>query len=129
MANEQFIVLDGLAVNTTNVFNSDGILVGPSGVTVNSAFAHANAAYDYANTLVLGSGFNTIHTEGQTDLVSTDSTTITFVTGAGISIVNDKTNTAIGIATNLVGAANVILDYGTVTYDIGTVTFDYGYLT
>ena len=85
------------------------------------------AAFDKANN-VPSTGFSRISTFGQETLFSSNSNNITFVTGAGISITNDQVNTAIGIGTTLIGAANVVLDYGTVDYSIGTVTFDYGYL-
>ena len=50
MSNKQFIVQDGLTINTTDVFTADGVLIGPSGNTLNASFAHANAAFDKANS-------------------------------------------------------------------------------
>lgn len=50
LANEKFIVQDGLTINTVEVFTSDGVLVGPSGNTLNASFIHANAAFDKANS-------------------------------------------------------------------------------
>ena len=54
MSNDKFIVQDGLAINTIEVFTADGILIGPSGNTLNASFEHANAAFDYANTISTG---------------------------------------------------------------------------
>jgi len=54
LSNEKFIVQDGLSINTVEVFNANGILTGPSGTTINVAFAHANAAFDKANTASSG---------------------------------------------------------------------------
>ena len=50
MSNKQFIVQDGLTINTTDVFTADGVLIGPSGNTLNASFVHANAAFDKANS-------------------------------------------------------------------------------
>ena len=50
MSNDKFIIQDGLTINTVEVFNSDGILIGPSGNTLNAVYIHANSAYNQANT-------------------------------------------------------------------------------
>lgn len=49
MSNDKFIVQDGLTINTIEVFTADGILIGPSGNTLNASYSHANSAYDQAN--------------------------------------------------------------------------------
>ena len=56
MSNDKFIVQDGLAINTIEVFTADGVLIGPSGNTLNASFDHANSAFDAANTKVSKSG-------------------------------------------------------------------------
>ena len=56
MSNDKFIVQDGLTINTIEVFNADGVLIGPSGNTLNASFDHANSAFDAANTKVSKSG-------------------------------------------------------------------------
>lgn len=56
MSNDKFIVQDGLTINTIEVFNADGVLIGPSGNTLIASFDQANAAFNEANTKVSKSG-------------------------------------------------------------------------
>jgi hypothetical protein len=49
LSNDKFIVQDGLTINTIEVFTADGVLIGPSGNTLNASYTHANSAYDQAN--------------------------------------------------------------------------------
>jgi hypothetical protein len=49
LSNDKFIVQDGLTINTIEVFTADGVLIGPSGNTLNASYSHANSAYDQAN--------------------------------------------------------------------------------
>ena len=49
MSNDKFVVQDGLTINTIEVFTADGVLIGPSGNTLNASYTHANSAYDQAN--------------------------------------------------------------------------------
>lgn len=50
MSNDKFIVQDGLTINTIEVFTADGVLIGPSGNTLNASYDHANSAYIHANS-------------------------------------------------------------------------------
>ena len=155
MSNDKFIVQDGLTINTIEVFTADGVLIGPSGNTLNASYSHANSAYDQANLAfdtantanvlaqaafdkantgggggTSGNSFGIITSSGYDDiLANTANSRLTFYAQTGIAIGNDVANSVISIGTNLIGASNVILDYGNVIDYLGVITFDYGYLT
>ena len=96
----------------------------------NGAFAHANAAFDKANTFLGANSFGIISTEGYDDILAPSSNSrLTFYAQTGIAIGTDPANSTISIATNLIGASNVIVDYGQVSETLGAVTFDYGYVS
>lgn len=95
----------------------------------NSAFDQANLAFDKAN-IGGGNSFSIISTSGFSDIIAnTNNTRLTFYGQTGIAIGTDSQNSIISIATNLIGASNVIVDYGSITDNVGVITFDYGYLT
>ena len=115
-------------------------------VSDGSAYAHANGAFDQANTANVlaqaafdkantgggtsGNSFGIITSSGYDDiLANTSNSRLTFYAQTGIAIGNDVANSVISIGTNLIGASNVILDYGNVIDYLGVITFDYGYLT
>ena len=94
----------------------------------NLAFGQANLAYNQAN-VGGGNSFAIIASSGFPDIVAnTNNTRLTFFGQTGIAIGTDSQNSIISIATNLIGASNVIIDYGSVTDNVGVITFDYGYL-
>lgn len=96
----------------------------------NGAFAQANAAFDKANTFLGANSFGIISTEGYSDILAPSSNSrLTFYAQTGIAIGTDPANSTISIATNLIGASNVIVDYGQVSETLGAVTFDYGYVS
>lgn len=96
--------------------------------TTQRIYNWANSAYDAAN-VAGGNAFTTFSAVGFDDVVANTRTSkITIYGQTGIAIGTDAANSSITIATNLIGAANVILDYGQVTDTIGTITFDYGYV-
>lgn len=81
MSNKQFIVQDGLTINTTDVFTANGVLIGPSGNTLNASYIHANAAFDKANsaTVLAQAAYNKANTGGgggggTTVIISDDNT-------------------------------------------------------
>lgn len=94
----------------------------------NSANSLAQQAYDAAN-VAGGNAFTTISAVGFDDVIANTKTSkITVLGQTGIAIGTDATNSTITIATNLIGASNVVLDFGTVTDSLGTITFDYGFV-
>jgi hypothetical protein len=96
--------------------------------TTSRIYNWANAAYDAAN-VAGGNAFTTISAIGFDDVIAnTKNTKITIIGQTGIAIGTDAANSTISIATNLIGASNVIIDFGTVTDILGAITFDYGYV-
>jgi hypothetical protein len=117
--------------NGANVANN--LIVGGSitSPTITNLQNYTQAAFDKANT---GTGsanaFSVISVKDYTDIIANAiSNTLTFEAQTGIAIGTDAANAKISIATNLIGASNVIVDFGSVIDTIGAVTFDYGYVS
>ena len=110
----------------------DGSITGP---TITNLQNFTQAAFDKANTGGGGPGgtsnaFSVISVPGYTNIIANNtSNTLTFIAQTGIAIGTDPSNSQISIATNLIGASNVVVDYGTVTDILGSITFDYGYVS
>lgn len=109
-------------------------LVGVNGITVSACTSSKTITIGSTGTGG-GSGgssnaFSNISVAGYSSiLASSTSNTLTFVSQTGIALATDPANSTLTIATNLIGASNVIVDYGTVTSTIGTISFDYGTLS
>ena len=91
-----FSVKHGLTINTTEVFDSTGTLLGPSALTISESFDHANAAFDYANTLT---------------------------SGAGVSSAFDKANSAYDLAQSSYAQANTDYDLAQSAFDAANTAY------
>ena len=133
MSNDKFIVQDGLTINTIEVFTADGVLIGPSGNTLNASFIHANSAYDqansanvlaqaafdYANTIITGSSDSWARDEANAAYNQANTGTVLAQSAF------DKANTgSSGSITIITGGQYV--DYGWVDETPAPVLFDYG---
>lgn len=122
------VVLDTANSQFKNNVIVDGTLSGP---TITNMQNYTQAAFNKANT---GTGavnaFSIIAAPGYANILANNtSNTLTFIAQTGIAIGTDPANSKISIATNLIGASNVIVDFGVVTDTIGAITFDYGYVS
>lgn len=111
----------------------DGSISGP---TITNMQTYTQAAFDKANTGGGGGGggttnaFSVISTSGYPNIVANStSNTLVIVGQTGIALATDPANSTLTIATNLIGASNVIIDYGYVSDTIGTISFNYGYVS
>ena len=108
-----------------NVFSDDGINIYEH---AEQAYAHANAAFDTANTNVGGNSFGVIFTSNNSTfanaVTSTDQVTFTGVNGVSVEA---NASTKVITFAGTPGAQGLTVDYGLITESI-VYSLDYGTL-